>query len=260
MNHINNVYAVLLIGTAVTASVLAQHDPHYKCKRSGIVHLFEWKFSDIEKECLQFLGPNGYGGVQVSPVNENVIAEERPWWERYQPMSYIIETRSGNAAEFARMVRTCRIMGVNVYVDVIANHMAAPGATNPVNGTAGSTADPSERSFPAVPYTTDDFHPYCVISDYQNATEVRVCQLNSLPDLNQTRENVRESIVTFMNTLIDLGVAGFRMDACKHMWQVDLEVIYGRLNNLSTKMGFPRGAKPFIYQEVIDLGGEAVSS
>lgn len=34
--------------------------------RSVIVHLFEWKFSDIGLECERFLGPQGYGAVQVS--------------------------------------------------------------------------------------------------------------------------------------------------------------------------------------------------
>lgn len=43
------------------------------------------------------------------------------------------------------------------------------------------------------------------------------------------------------------------------MWPEDLKVIYSRVRNLSTSHGFPTGLRPFIYQEVIDLGGEAVS-
>lgn len=43
------------------------------------------------------------------------------------------------------------------------------------------------------------------------------------------------------------------------MWPGDLRVIYDRLNNLNTNHGFPSGARPYIYQEVIDLGGEAIS-
>ena len=34
--------------------------------RNTIVHLFEWKWDDIAKECEQFLAPKGYAGVQVS--------------------------------------------------------------------------------------------------------------------------------------------------------------------------------------------------
>lgn len=33
--------------------------------RNTIVHLFEWKFSDIADECERFLQEKGYGGVQV---------------------------------------------------------------------------------------------------------------------------------------------------------------------------------------------------
>lgn len=60
-----------------------------------------------------------------------------------------------------------------------------------------------------------------------------------------------------MNELLALGVAGFRIDAAKHMWPSDLQVIYNSLNNLSTTV-FPANTRPFIYQEVIDLGGEAI--
>lgn len=60
-----------------------------------------------------------------------------------------------------------------------------------------------------------------------------------------------------MNKLVALGVAGFRVDAAKHMWPTDLQEIYSRLNNLSTK-AFPPHSRPYIYQEVIDLGGEAI--
>ncbi|GFG37751.1 hypothetical protein Cfor_05293 [Coptotermes formosanus] len=44
------------------------------------------------------------------------------------------------------------------------------------------------------------------------------------------------------------------------MWPADLENIYNQLHNLNTTHGFAPGSRPFIYQEVIDLGGEAISS
>lgn len=51
----------------------------------------------------------------------------------------------------------------------------------------------------------------------------------------------------------------FRVDAAKHMWPEDLKVIYSRLKNLNSEHGFPPNARPYIFQEVIDYGGEAVS-
>jgi alpha-amylase len=51
----------------------------------------------------------------------------------------------------------------------------------------------------------------------------------------------------------------YRIDAAKHMWPGDLRIIYDGLKNLNTGHGFPAGARPYIYQEVIDLGGEAIT-
>lgn len=40
-------------------------NPHFVRDHIGIVHLFEWKWKDIALECERFLGPKGFGGVQV---------------------------------------------------------------------------------------------------------------------------------------------------------------------------------------------------
>ncbi|KFM78014.1 Pancreatic alpha-amylase, partial [Stegodyphus mimosarum] len=55
------------------------HEPNMESGRTTIVHLFEWKWNDIAEECESFLGPYGYGGVQVSPPNENGIVWEPSW-------------------------------------------------------------------------------------------------------------------------------------------------------------------------------------
>lgn len=43
------------------------------------------------------------------------------------------------------------------------------------------------------------------------------------------------------------------------MWPMDLSSIYSKLNDLNVNFGFPENSRPFIFQEVIDLGGEAIS-
>jgi alpha-amylase len=52
-----------------------------------------------------------------------------------------------------------------------------------------------------------------------------------------------------MNNLIDIGVAGFRLDASKHMWPGDIKAVLDKLHNLNTKW-FASGSKLFIFQEV----------
>uniref|UniRef100_A0A2M3ZYS0 Alpha-amylase n=1 Tax=Anopheles triannulatus TaxID=58253 RepID=A0A2M3ZYS0_9DIPT len=232
-------------------------NPHFYPGRNVIVHLFEWKFNDIAEECEQVLGPAGYGGVQVSPVNEYVRATNRPWWERYQPVSYEIRSRSGDEREFAEMVRRCQRAKVRVYVDIVANHMAGPGATTPLYGTAGSPSDPAERLYPAVPFNKSHFHQDCIIESNLNASQVHNCQLGGLPDLNQTDPYVREKIVGLMNRLIEHGVAGFRMDSAKYIAPDDLDSIYKELKPLNPMSGFPPFSAPFIYQDIDDFSDKS---
>ena len=71
----------------------------------------------------------------------------------------------------------------------------------------------------------------------------------SLLDLALEKDSVRGKVADYMNKLIHMGVAGFRVDACKHMWPGDLSAVYGRLQNLNTKW-FAGGSRPYIFQEV----------
>lgn len=228
------------------------HNPHYSPGHDGFVQLFEWRWSSIASECENFLGPFKFGGVQLSPPNENKVWEDkgRPWYERYQPVSYELETRSGSRVDFIDMVNRCNAAGVRIYVDAVINHMTGK---NPEQGTGtgGSNYDAKNKSYPTVPYDSTHFNPDRPCWDEndpnyidENNKELRekVCPLHALSDLDQGQEYVRDKIVGYMNDLIDIGVAGFRIDAAQHMYATDLEVIYSRLNNLSVGQG-----KYFIY-------------
>ncbi|XP_018017055.1 alpha-amylase 1 isoform X2 [Hyalella azteca] len=233
-----------------------------------IVHLFEWKWADIAAECENFLGPKGFAGVQTSPPNEYIVAMQdvikRPWWERYQPVSYKIVSRSGDENAFKDMVQRCNAVGVRIYPDAVFNHMTGswPSGTP---GVGGSSFDSGSENYPGVPYSGFDFNDgNCnsgsgSIESYQDANQVRNCKLSGMNDLNQGSEYVRGMIMGYLNHLIDIGVAGFRVDACKHMWPGDLDVIFNGLNNLNTDY-FPAGSRPTIFQEVIDQGGEPVTA
>jgi len=38
-----------------------------------VVHLFEWRWTDIAAECENVLGPAGFKAVQISPPQEHSI-------------------------------------------------------------------------------------------------------------------------------------------------------------------------------------------
>ena len=119
--------------------------------RSVFVHLFEWRWADVARECEVFLGPRGFAAVQISPPNEHARKAGNPWWERYQPVGYNLVSRSGNQADFEDMVRRCRAAGVEIYADVVINHMAAG------SGTSIAGLPYGVRDFPGT-YGPQDFH------------------------------------------------------------------------------------------------------
>jgi alpha-amylase len=211
------------------------------------VHLFEWKWQDVAQECETFLAPNGYGAVQISPATEHVVVPEQqyPWWQRYQPVRYTLHSRSGDRAQLASMVERCHAVGVQVYADAVINHMA--GREGGI-GIAGSTFRKYE--YPGL-YQPDDFHTCKAnIKNYNNRIEVTQCELVGLADLNTQSTKVRHQIATYLLDLLHLGVDGFRIDAAKHMDAADIGAILQQVK--------AAGAEPYVYQEVLDPGNEAI--
>ncbi len=216
------------------------------------VHLFEWPWTDIAKECA-YLGAKGYKAVQVSPPMEHLLPSvqaNNPWWVRYQPVSYSLSaSRSGSLAEFQSMVTTCAGQGVDIYVDAVINHMTGISGSNVATGTAGTTY--SHYSYPGTFTQPADFHRCGTsgpnpddadnIFDYSSRYQVQTCELLNLADLDTGAADVRATIHAYLQALLDLGVKGFRVDAAKHMASQDLNAILAGLS--------PR---PYIYQEVID--------
>ena len=216
------------------------------------VHLFDWKWNDIATECENVLGPAGFAVVQVSPPQEHSITPSHDWSERYQPVSYGIgRSRSGTGSEFTSMVNRCKAVGVGIVVDAVVNHMTnfpSPGVGS--NGTAYT-----KYSYPGL-YSASDFHPGCTVNDYTSAANVQDCELLSLPDLNTELASVRQKIADYLIMLARIGVAGFRIDAAKHIQQVGLDDILRIVDATLAAEGRPL---PWYYLEVSSGAGEALS-
>ncbi len=215
------------------------------------VHLFEWKWRDIANECEQNLGPAGFAAVQVSPPQEHSITPSFDWSERYQPVSYsIARSRSGTGAEFADMVQRCKAAGVGIYVDAVINHMT----NSPSPGVGSNGTSYTKYDYPGL-FAPSDFHPGCIVNDYGNAANVQDCELLSLPDLNTGLASVRQKIAGYLIMLARLGVAGFRIDAAKHIQQVELDDILAIVDSTMTAEGRP---VPYYFLEVSSGSGEAL--
>lgn len=210
-----------------------------------IVQMFGWPWDSLAEECGSSLGPSGYAAIQVSPPTEHVQLPDKgyPWYEDYQPVSYQLKSRRGNAEQFANMVSACNQAGVKVYVDAILNHMSGSGSKGSGPGSGGT--EYTKYDYPGT-YGDSDFHD-CRrdIEDYTDKWEVRNCELVGLADLKTGSAKVRETEIAYLNRLVDMGVSGFRLDGAKHMPPEDIAAIVGALHKT------PSGATPYIYQEVI---------
>ncbi len=145
------------------------------------------------------------------------------------------------------MISTCNDAGVRIIADAVINHMT--GQNDPGVGTGGSSYEHYE--YPGI-YTKNDFHECGStgndIGNYQDAFEVQNCELVNLADLKTETQHVQDTIAAYLNKLTDLGVAGFRIDAAKHMPAKDVLEIVNKLE------GTPR-----ILQEVIRGAGEPIT-
>ncbi|KAG9033483.1 hypothetical protein FRB95_014762 [Tulasnella sp. JGI-2019a] len=241
--------SLLSLSSLVLASTPApsRHSSHHRRSTPGskhvIIQMFQWNWESIAAECA-WIGANGYGYVQVSPPNESVKFSPSHWYDDYQAVSYKLTSKHGTQAQFAAMVSTCKSHGVGVLVDLLWNDMA--GVDSGV-GTAGTTF--THYSYPGT-YTGSDFHNCGTdgdqIVDWNNAYQIQNCQLANLADLNTASEKVRATLAAYANTLVGMGVAGFRVDASKHIPTADLSNIMSRVHN-----------KDALYwtHEVVDEGG-----
>jgi alpha-amylase len=198
------------------------------------VQMFHWKWNDIAKECSNWIGPQGYGAVQISPPHSSAVLGH--WWDIYQPVDFNnLTSRFGNATELQTMINTCHTAGVRVYADMVTNHTAAAGSSS----SAGVGYNPGSLAYPR--FSASDFHSACIIQpgDYGspgNRGSVINCRLENLPDLNTGSTYVQGEIRNYYNKLLAMGIDGFRIDAAKHMAPADIN---GFLSGVSrtTKAG-----------------------
>lgn len=212
------------------------------------VHLFQWTWANVATECENHLGPAGWKAVQVSPPTEHITGGA--WWTVYQPVQHnTSRSRSGTTAEFDEMVRRCRDAGVDVYVDIVLNHMSGGDGTG-TNGTVYRKYD-----YPGL-WGVADFHPPCGIN-WNNANSVHDCELVGLADLNTGLPTVRAKLAELIVGFARRGVAGFRIDAAKHIHPFELDSILTLAHRTLQLEGRPL---PYWFNEVIDYGNDVVGT
>jgi len=254
------------------------------CSKSGqnlvSVQLFEWRWPDIALECEQNLGPSGYDSVGVSPPFEHIRGDS--WFNRYQPVSYKLNSRSGTEQEFIDMVKRCTDAGVDVMTDVIVNHMAGPWIINPAKyagqqcetdakeegkkceGWAGTKFGNrkfvhGENGYDV--YNASMFHHYpqddgsnCGCPPWLNNQVM--CDFSGLPDLDTENPTVQSNLIKMLARLHDIGVTMIRVDAARHVFPESLAIVLNRIpwEYITLEVYDSAANVPVAFNKLLDMG------
>ena len=222
--------AMLVTGFAATNTAYAadssikETSSNVTLKSKGvIVTAFQQNWKSIAKECEQTYGPEGVKYVQISPSQDHI--KGKAWWTSYQPVSYKLNSKLGTEAEFKNMITTCKARGVGIIADAVINHTTGADNKDKI-GVGGSKYDATAQTFEDAGYTKDDFHQSTEnIKDYTKAEDVWNNRLVGLLDLDTSKPHVQQVLGKYFADLLKLGVAGFRVDAVKHISPADMKAI-----------------------------------
>lgn len=218
------------------------------------VQMFQRPWNSIARECEDTIGPAGFAWVLTSPPQEHITGDA--WWTSYQPVSYELDSKLGTRNEFADMVARCGAAGVDVIADAVINHMA--GIDEGI-GFAGTEFTHDE--YPGL-YGPADFHDCELteendIEDYTSRQQVQTCELVNLADLDTGSPKVQGRIADYLQSMLDVGVVGFRLDAAKHMAAEDVQAVVDLLpddTRILSEVIRGSASEPVQPEEYLDAG------
>ena len=225
------------------------------------LHCWNWSFTQIEAN-LETIAALGYTAIQTSPIQ----AAKQPtkgypsndWWVFYQPSSFSIDATGdsalGTKAEFKKMCETAHKYGIEVIVDVVANHMG--------NSTANDLAPTIIAGLRTDTTCWHDIKKNT--TNYNDRFNVTQYCMAGLPDLDTSNKKVQNYVLDFLKECIDAGADGFRFDAAKHIETPD-DGSFGSdfwptvINGATAYAKSSRGIDLYCYGELLDNPGGSLS-
>ena len=191
------------------ADKILTKDPGYdlrdKIQDGVILHCFDWKYTDIKDE-LENIAKSGFSTIQtsVAQAKTNPNHKNNTWYWLYQPDGFYFNNENpiGTKEQLKDLVQAASKYGIKVVVDVVANHVDSD--TRYVQQELGDKWNNN--------YHHDVQHQI----DWCNRHDVTHGEIG-MPDLNTESNYVQGIIHKYIQELKDIGVAGVRWDAAKHI-------------------------------------------
>ena len=184
-----------------------ENDPTTEC-----VDLRGWcggTFTGIKSK-LDYLEHLGIDAIWISPMVKNTYLGYHGYWAEN---IYEVEPHFGSKDELIDLITECHKRDIWVMLDVVPNHMGYPPDC------FWDECNEPEDFSELFPFDKKDYyHNLCMIKDFDNQTEVELCRLASLPDLNQENEEVKNILYNWVSELTDVyQFDGYRIDTARHI-------------------------------------------
>ena len=238
-----------LISTTSIA-VAATNTSVNQIEDGAILHAWNWSFDTIKAK-LPEIKEAGYTAVQTSPIqgNKEDLMSSTKWWILYQPTNFKIgNAQLGSREEFKSMCEEADKYGIDIIVDVVANHTGNRGggtdAYYPANNVDSTIKD--NENF---------WHEHRGVEDWNDRWQVTHLGIG-LPDLNTSNWELQDMVIEFLNDAIACGADGFRFDAAKH---IELPSDSGGSDFWPRVLGSLDRDDLFIYGEVLQGGADNIN-
>ena len=166
-------------------------------QNGNILHCFDWKYSDIKAE-LPNIAKAGFTSIQTSPAQAS--GSQGSWVWLYQPLGFSVQQNGlGTKAELKELCDEAEKYGINVIVDVVANHLS-------------DNHEIIQDDLKPAKY----WHTLGKITNYSNRNQVINGEID-IKDLKSEDSYVQSVVAKYVDELKSIGVDGIRWDAAKHI-------------------------------------------
>ncbi|MCM1160058.1 MAG: alpha-amylase family glycosyl hydrolase [Roseburia sp.] len=157
----------------------------------------------------------GFSGIWLMPIMPSTT------YHKYDVMNYYdIDEEYGTLDDFRAFMAECDKRNINVILDLVMNHTSSQHpwfleACEYLKGLDGKEPDSNECKYVDYYYFTTEkksevYYPVEGTDWYYEGKF-----WSEMPDLNLENENVRQEFTDICKFWLDMGVAGFRLDAAK---------------------------------------------
>ncbi|KAF8885592.1 glycoside hydrolase family 13 protein [Infundibulicybe gibba] len=169
---------------------------------------------------LDYIQGMGFDAVWISPIVANVdgqLLTARRTMGTGPGIFNTLNSHYGTADDLKALSSALHSRKMFLMVDVVVNHLVG----FPKNGTAGQA--PEYDFSTLAPFNQQsNFHPECLIKDYNNQTDVEQCWLGDealpLADLNTEDPAVVKTMNDWIGNLVKTySIDGVRVDTVKHI-------------------------------------------